>query len=133
MLPTEAPITDATKEDHIIRLLDELIARDIALEGRIPQIFAFEADLLSLAATTVPADFPHDAWVVTFRPVATGVIRVWPGGSPPASGAIEIQTGGAVRFKSTSNQLYIFNSGPVTVHYFAYALSLAELEFMSVA
>lgn len=130
--PRTEMMPKATKEDHIIRLLDELIARDREDKGAVPQFFPFEGDIATLATARLDCDFPHDSWVVYFRNEANATLRIWPGGSPPALGAIELRNNVAVKLKSTSDQLYLTNTGTATCHYFAFALSLADLEFFSI-
>jgi hypothetical protein len=134
----QKPLPPVSKEDYIILLLEELIRHNQKSEGAVERILAFEGALAiggtAGDATVVSADFPHDAWVVYARPPAaqgTVTLRVWPGGTPPASGAIEIRNNVACRIKSTSNQLNIVNIGTEAAHYFAIAVSLAEVEFMS--
>jgi hypothetical protein len=125
----EEPI-QASKEDYMILLLEELVRLNRTDKGRIERLMAWEVDMLAGESRYIEADFPHDGWVVRFRSAATGVLRVWPGGTPPASGAIEIIDKLTVRLNSTGSALYLYNSGPVSLHVFVYAMSLADLIYM---
>lgn len=132
--PKESPLPPVTKEDYIIRLLEEIVRFQKEQEGPEPQLFIFEGDLSAGASTKVEADFPHDAFVVYFRSDANVTLRISPLGPPGANTAgIEIRNNSAVRVKSTSNALYLLNTGSATAHYFVIALSRAEVEFYSLA
>ena len=132
----ETPVPAMSKEDYMIRLLEEVVRGGKDLEGDIPRMMAWEGDILTLESAYVEADFPHDAWVVYMRATAAaaGLLRIWPNGVPGVnSSAIEIRDTSAVRIKSTSNVLHLYNPSAVTVHYFAVALSRAEVEFYALA
>lgn len=137
----EKPLPPASKEDYIIRLLEELVAQRQEGEGASRLLMPFEAgsdrrwpaDLVANTEITIPFDAPHDAWIIYFRASATVTLRVWPGPSIPASGAIEIRNNTAVRIKSTSPHLTIRNTGSTDAHWFAIAASQAEVDFMALA
>ena len=132
----ETPVPVMSRDDYMIRLLEEIVRGGKDLEGDVPRMMAWEGDILTLASAYVEADFPHDAWVVYMRATAAaaGLLRMWPGGTPGVnSSAIEIRDTSAVRIKSTSNILHFYNPSAVTVHYFAVALSRAEVEFYALA
>ena len=130
MSAKETKVPKMTSEDYLVIIMEEILRNRQMEVGRVERLMGWEGDLAASSSVRIEADFPHDAWVVTIRDITSGVIRIWPGGTPPALGAIEIVTTQAVRLKSTSAELNIYNpSLSVAVHYFVYALSLAELEY----
>ena len=129
----ETAVPKMTKEDYMILLLEELVRAGQMKEGRIERMMAWEGDLLTLTGTIIQADFPFDSWTIYFRAEANATLRVWPGGTPPSSGAIEIRNGTAAHVKRTASQMNLQNIGSATCHYFVIALSLAEVSFDSLA
>jgi hypothetical protein len=109
-----------------------VLFRSITEGPPIERLFCSEFDLLSTVGSNeriVPADFDHDTWLVYFRVDTNVTLRVWPGGTPPSSGAIEIRNSTGCRIKSTSNQLNVVNIGSTTAHVFVFALNRADVQF----
>jgi hypothetical protein len=118
----EAPFVELSKEDRMLALVEWLADRQSLVEGRAPNFFVREFDLNFGESLTINSDWKADRWIVYFRPIASGRLRCYPGGSVPGSGAIEIETGRAAVIANVGNQLSFNNpSGSVNLHVFAVA------------
>ena len=122
-----------TASDRMIRLLDFMWAEMQAREGRAPNFYVHEFEMIAGARETKLSDFNPDRWVIYFRSEANAILRVFPAGSVPAEGAVEIENGRYAVIANTQTLMSFHNSGSSTAQVFAVAIGGgAEFEIGSI-
>ena len=120
----QMPLPELSPEIAQLALLNLIYERVILEEGRSPNFYIFERDLAAGVTLMTNADFNPDRWVIWFRVDPLVTLRIFPGESVPAQGAIEIVSGQMAVISNRSNVISFENTGTSQTagHIFAVAI-----------
>lgn len=110
--PLEGAKTDSAKLDLIFQRLDQLVG----YEGQAPNLFVHEFSLNAGIRHMINADFEPDRWIIYFKPVTDGELRVYFGDHAPGTQSIYLQTGMVVTVAHKNERIAFYNpSGSVNL------------------